>query len=929
MSKRFTQMSLAAAGLIALATWSLAGENPPELAQWLKAHRPESFDGQVYARFRLTEPADFLYGVIVDSETNPYKPSRLATGTVFATGLKPRPWEGAEDWGKPMPWVAPATDADWLKTGQWSPWVKLPTSKAAQWHTAFIVRPKDEKASKEVKASLEFATQPEESAIFHAAEDTADSTGTITVRMPTAGGLDGLRMVSTYEEWARQRAEIVRGLKLGPPPRLKALRVRTYADLTAYRSTAGAAPTERARLDFANFQAVGINALTIGGLKDEQFRDLSREYDILDTTLVAWGGMWFYTREKAQKEYDFKEKETPEARWTRVFDDFYRKTFDSLRQSRPFGCSIATEVNLGDEIGSETNAKQIRETPELLADFRAWLQRQGGKPEDYGAKGWEEISPTDDRAAMKKYPPVEQARLFYQTRRYIDEYSTTFWRCATQAVKKNFPQARLVAVNYQAGPIQAGFLGNNNDLDNGMLDLFGYARGGAFEGVMTECWTGSQDWGVGRVSFGADLLRAIARKRDMPTAGYVVGGGPRTKIFAYLMRGVRDLELYLYGPIGSIGPAFGTDGKILGEVAAATRQMKPFEDSIAAGRVRPARAALLVAYTSEIMQARGLYFCHERQNLYTAIQHGSLPLDIVCEQDLVEDDLLKNYSLLYVVDPQVREDAQKKIAEWVKGGGALWACVGAAEWKEDSEPCAVLDPVFGVKFRRMQAPADGYWYSAASYATVVNKFPFQPNGSLRLDEGWISSKTEIPVRGPKLEAEPSTAQVVGRYEGGKPAAFLNRHGKGQALLVGMLAGEAYANAHWPEKGRKDGGGGDRDSQSVYVKGSSGSKAPEEFLLGSAERELVLSMVGRAGIRPPLALSVPGIYSSLMDIPDGVLLFLDNATERPVPGLRVRLQATEKPKSVESTAGPLRFEHKDGELSFELDLPSTEIIRVKR
>ena len=37
-------------------------------------------------------------------------------------------------------------------------------------------------------------------------------------------------------------------------------------------------------------------------------------------------------------------------------------------------------------------------------------------------------------------------------------------------------------------------------------------------------------------------------------------------------------------------------------------------------------------------------------------------IHVVCEEDIVEDSILKSYELLYITDPQVRDDAQRQTA---------------------------------------------------------------------------------------------------------------------------------------------------------------------------------------------------------------------------------------------------------------------------
>ena len=363
--------------------WATSSPAQP-LEEWLTRHKAEEFTGQVYVRFRIDEPREFPYAVIIDSETNPYNVVRVGGGTMTAHGLLPKPWpqpENGSDWGRPLPWVPPADEAGWLKPGQYSPWAPLPTSQAAQWHSAFFVRPKDEGQPKQVTLHLEFASAPADDAVFHVVDEKTDEAGAAVVRMPDKGGLDGLKMLESATEWAARRRAIVRSLHLGPAPELKHLKIGTWANVGTYRAGGGNATRERAMPDFENFHDLGINSVSASGVSDELFRALAERHHILDTTLTAWATMWPYTPEGYAKQYDWQPDETPERHWQRVFDDFYRKQAEAAKVNTPFAYSIATHVNLGDEIGSAAGSREeIMKTSQVLTYFREWLKRRGMTP---------------------------------------------------------------------------------------------------------------------------------------------------------------------------------------------------------------------------------------------------------------------------------------------------------------------------------------------------------------------------------------------------------------------------------------------------------------------------------------------------------------------------------------------------------------------
>lgn len=891
-----------------------AQTRPDALTQWLKTHKAAEFTGQVWARISVTEPADYFYNVVIDSETNPYQPARIATGTISRSGLKPKNWtDTGNDWGKPLAWIPPANDADWLKSGDDSDWVKLPASTAAHWHTAFFVKPKSENGAPTLR--IEFASQPNAESVFHIIEEKPDDKLALVVRMPTVGGLDGLKMLASLTEWANSRREIVKSFRLSSPPDLNLLTIGTWASFSTYRTGGGSATPERAAIDFQNFNDLGINTVTpMDGVSDASFRELAQKYHITNTTLTAWANNWRYTGEAANGQYNFLPGETVEQHWTRVFDDYYGKYAGNVKANSPFAASIARHINLGDEIGAATNADEIVKTPQILAFFRDWLKRQNVTPATLGGADWDAVQPTDDRAKIAA-GGANYARRFYYTRRFINEYTAIYYRAATNAVERNFPRADLIAVNYQAGAMQFGFVGNDNDLDKGQLDIFELGRARALKGVMMEDWVDGWDLGVGRENLASQMMRAAARKNNLPLAAYLVGGeAVRAEYFGYLMNGIKEVGLYLYGPYSNIGPAWADNKNALAQIADVSRRVKKFEPLIAKALPRPAKVALLVATTSDVMQKDGLYFCPERQNLFVALQHAGIPVEVVSEQDILLDERLKDYSLLLVSDPQVRGDVQQKIVDWVKNGGHLWASVGALSSDESNQASRALDKVFGVDDRKVVFQNGGIQLSQGAWSNAVSKFNYQKIDALKTSAAFFGKEIEVPAFGAKLQSSPTTAQVVGAYAEGKPAVFLNKYGKGEAMLVGALVGEAYVNAHYPQNLLKDG---------VL-------QADWKFELGAETTSLVTAFAARAKIANPLALSVPGVYTSVMETPEATLVFFNNASGHPILKITVRLRDAGKIVSVQSTlADKIAYRIEDGETVFDIPLKDAEIVCLRR
>src|SRR6185295_4469135 len=139
------------------------------------------------------------------------------------------------------------------------------------------------------------------------------------------------------------------------------------------------------------------------------------------------------------------------------------------------------------------------------------------------------------------------------------------------------------------------------------------------------------------------------------------------------------------------------------------------------------------------------------------LKHAYLHVDLIAEQDIVDDNLLAQYQLLFISDPQVRTAAQQKIKEWVRAGGHLWAEVGATSFDEYNQPSTVLDEAFGVRSRTMDV--GGRWPTEPQswwYESKTKKFDFQSRGVLRTDGTHSFPLIEIPVWGARMDAFVST-----------------------------------------------------------------------------------------------------------------------------------------------------------------------------
>ncbi|REJ75403.1 MAG: hypothetical protein DWQ47_07965 [Acidobacteria bacterium] len=902
---------LAAAGLLLSTAIFAQTQYPAEIQKWLSRSQPDDFAGKVWIRIKVDSSEPLRYAAVVDCETNPFKPARWAVGTLSADGLFTLPWQKELDnhWPKPVAWIEPA-DGGWLTEGRFTVWAELPVSKRNQWHCAVSLRAPGRRNFVEAATTIEFASAPRPDAIFKRVSEFPDDRGTVSFRMPVKGGVEGLVSLKTFSEWAKERRTLVERLVKDPTRQPEGIKIRTWVSFKNYRKGGGAARPEIAELDFRNLHDLGLNGIGPTVLSDDLFGLLAEKYGMRGTMLKAWAtGMGGFIR-RGRGKYDYRPGETAEDRWERVFEDYYSRRAEKMRKDEPNLYRLTDHVILGDEITGAVRPDRLANDPDILGLYRRWLERNGITASELGYSRWDQVMPAHEREKLAE-GDLRYSKNFYYTRRFINHYTEAYYRSATKAVERHFPQADLIAVNYQAGPMQFGFIGSDNNLDRGQLDIFELGRNRAFKGAMTEDWVKGWDLGIGREMFGAGVIRASARKHDLPLAGYLVGGEAiRAEMIGYVSQGIKEINMYQYGPITNKGPAWADRPESLRQTADAIAIIGKFDKEIAAGRLKKPRAAMLVSTAYDIMQTGGTHLIPERQDLFVALAHSQIPVDLISEQEILEENILRDYSILYVVDPQSPDEVQEEIAKWVRAGGWLWASAGALMYDEFGRPSKRMEEVFGVSNLKVVEQPEGIKPAAPPWTAKVNRFDLKEVDKLQLEGGIFEHPVLLDVRGVKLVSSRSRAKVIGRYTDGTPGAFENDFGKGKGILIGALVGNAYLNANYP--GNPDGNDelGENWRSGLGSETANAAVVPAEALGGRFFR-----------------LSVNGVYATLMESGGNTIIFLNNASGRPVPEITVSMGFGIKRGTVESARGSgVTYRGPD---SFSIPLDNADILLIRR
>ncbi|MGD0092970.1 MAG: hypothetical protein ABSE73_23910, partial [Planctomycetota bacterium] len=819
-----------------------------------------------------------------------------------------------------------------IPPAEWTPWIQAMHSTAYTWHThvSLHVAPGAE-ALLGAQLAFQFASRADESRVFRDGTENLGETGRMSVIMPTSLGTNGwdglLERTRSFQQWARLRFKLAEDLGFRPGEGPKRIFVGPMADEV---STA-----EELEYLIKTCAWLGCNALeTTTSRRDlGLYAKLADEYGIHGYFTHPWAYGLSYgalTRPEAGLGY----AETAEKHLLAKGLELFQARAEAMRSSNPWYFGHFRFGVLGDEIEDVIGAASINADPMQKGLFAEYLQRHGSKPEFFGLKDWGELRAIDyappsakvvqaqkrteqraqagqalaqmdtelrikedakdtndlvvaelkaaaqaeERKAAQKLPvAAEEARLYekrlyHWTQKYRSYYYCLFYRQWSAALHHVFPEARG-AVNLQANLTMGGVMWG------GECNLWDLGRLNAFDSLLTEDWNSSSR----DVAFGYEMVRAAARKNGQTVASLVVGHMPGARMIVHLAQGSRYLLLYLYGPIHRIGPVWGEHAPTLKDIGQTLRQAAKCEADILAARNRPCDAAILVANTSEINAAYGRFnLVWERRGVYWALLNGQVPVEAVGEEEVIEDEALKRYRVLYVIDPHVDSRAQEKIKEWVRSGGVLWStCAGMAR-REYDEPSHVMDEVFGLEKRHEVEIGKPLAKKTISFNAGGRQFRFE---SLGQQLGSLSTGT-----------------ALAQFEDGSPAIVHNKFGSGQAFLNGFMLCEA-APAAGPESRAADAEAAATDDlrRQLATVASDAGKV-RTFLRAGARRQLL---------------------SWVHDGPSQSVLFLVNEGAE-IKDLRIEVVLPKPANTVLSgRRGPLRHEPVQDGAAVSITLPPNE------
>ena len=594
-------------------------------------------------------------------------------------------------------------------------------------------------------------------------------------------------------------------------------------------------------------------------------------------------------------------------------------------------------LSFGDEIGLP---RIDVSKSEVVAAFHAYLKRRGVTPQDLGIDNWDKVKPlnafsADVAVKIGVIPEGQKAEVVDRTLRRL------YWHSSQFRIEQGI--ADFVAKTQRLRELLGHHVHTSANL-GGMHPFYWVHQSSFIEAfkhdAMTLAWSEDYDYCQPETSrlaveFLAGYLKAGTKYNGQRMQFYCMphfpGQSPEHLIQnAVLMWGqnVKDLDWFSIPPDGFTTenyvnprggmPTFRTMREI-NEVAGVV------EDWLEPARPVAASVAMLLSEASDIWEvgAKGQWsvkpgseatnaFQEERKNTYYVLRHAGYRVDLITEAD-VRDGYLDQYRALYVGGENLERATAKRIAEWVEGGGVLYASVGAAREDEYDEPCDLLDPILGRGKRISYARYEGPLRSKLELLFL------KAQDQVKLPDG----KTFEALASTEKFGASQGANILAIYADGSPAFVSAKVGKGTGYYVGTMPGEAWAKKALPVV--PCGKGGPESNSSQFE--------PTDF--DPVAASVILQPLVDAKIQPDVRADKPHIVCNRLASGLGTVITVVNLGQTQKGSTRdvtLSIDGLDEPGKVWSYAhrDGLKHDYKGGSLSVHLPLLGlVEIVIVQR
>jgi hypothetical protein len=422
----------------------------------------------------------------------------------------------------------------------------------------------------------------------------------------------------------------------------------------------------------------------------------------------------------------------------------------------------------------------IAKDKHALEPFRKWLKQMGLTPAELLVSSWDDVRPvTEDERG--KLPA-----LYYFAQRFRTQALGDFMATQRHILEEAYGGTITAVANFSDGAIyDANFYAQG-------VDYFQLLSSTDQNGVWSEDWANNSST-YQCASFNVDLLRAAARERGQIIGHHLVtyagrkGWDIQLKAMSELGRGVKLLNNFYYGPSwGSHegGPhwkshAWYARPELWRPNAELCRMIGAAEDMLVPAMPLKAKVAILYSSASDAWTIPGnLAPGFDRMHTWLALAHAQIPVDIVSE-DQASRGGLEGYQVCYFTGPNLTRAAAAKLRAWVEAGGTLWLTAGSGMRDEYNRPIDTLEPL-APAVRSDAAELQTYRGAGLSLDVLAAKDQVK----------WDGGSGEVLSVKQPLEPR-AGSKVIATFGDGAPAIVQGQAGRGQVYAVGFLPALAY------------------------------------------------------------------------------------------------------------------------------------------
>lgn len=597
-------------------------------------------------------------------------------------------------------------------------------------------------------------------------------------------------------------------------------------------------------------------------------------------------------------------------------------------------------LSYGDEIGlPAVDATK----PEMVTGFHEFLKSAGVTPAELGLPGWDQVKPLNSLAAdvavkIGVLPDGQGGgaavdrtlkRLYWHSCRFRVHTGVADFAAKTKTFREMMGPDVHTSANL--GGMHPFYWMHQSSF----IEAFKY-------NAMSLAWTEDYDYCMPETSrlvaeFQAGYLKAGTKYNGQRMMFYCMphypGNSPEHLLQNVVLlwgQNVKDLDWFCTPPDGFttenyVNPRGGIP--TFKAMRKASEMAGAVEHVLEPAQPVPASVAMLLSEASDLWEICGLdqgavapgsvatnAFQEERKNTYYILRHAGYRVDLVTEADVRDGVLAKQkYRVLYVGGENMERKTAATLAEWVKGGGILYASVGAARKDEYDEPLTALDEVLG---RGKQLACERYKGALRSKIEL----PFLK--TLATVKAVAGTQTFPALATLELFEPAAGAATLATFEIGTPAMVMAKSGTGRGYYIGTMPAAAWAQKALPQLPCGKGG---PESKVHYPQF-------EPVAYDAAAAALVLKPVQDAALPPDFVVNQPHIVCNRLTGPAGTAVTVVNlgATQLgPAKAVTIGIVGiAAAPKKVWSYGQPkgLQSALKDGRLTVTLpDLGLVDVI----